>query len=558
MVILTREQLEERLAALHQASLELVSDLSLETVLERIVNLARDQVGARYAALGVLDQDGNLERFIQIGMTPEQVAEMPHYPKGEGLLGVLRYGHNPIRVIDIARDKRSVGFPPGHPEMTSFLGMPILLGDQLLGQIYLTNKLNHFEFTESDALVIETLAAYSAVAIHNARLYANILNQEQVLQANNEDLALINDIGSAMACSLDLDDVLHSTLTRVMSYLDFEAGEIYLREENEHELRLALHSSKREIPFWTREKFHVGEGLIGKTALTGEAMFNINPAREVRFLRRELIAGGFRCISLIPLVSRGQVVGVMTIASFSSCQLTDRQKALLLAVGNWAGITLENARFHSNQRRLAVMEERERIGMDLHDGVIQSIYGIGLGLEYARMELEGNPPASQQKIEQAIQGLNQVIRDIRAYILDLRPRQFNGENLKQGLIRLVTEFEANSDAKADLVAPDDGLTSLPAENALALFHICQESLANVAKHSHATKVEVHLWTVGDRALLEICDNGHGFDVRKMSVTLGHGLSNMNSRARKVGGDVEITSNPGEGTVVLAWVPKHKP
>jgi signal transduction histidine kinase len=202
------------------------------------------------------------------------------------------------------------------------------------------------------------------------------------------------------------------------------------------------------------------------------------------------------------------------------------------------------------------MEERERIGMDLHDGIIQSIYAVGLALEYARVAMDETPKQSEQKIEQAIDGLNKTIRDIRAYILDLRPRQFIGDNLHDGLQRLVDEYRANTLADATLMAQEDDLTGLPSSHATALFHICQEALANTAKHSQARRVQVHLWSTRERVLLEVADNGRGFDLRKMSVTLGHGLSNMHVRARKVGGDVEITSAPEEGTTLLAWVPRR--
>jgi signal transduction histidine kinase len=201
------------------------------------------------------------------------------------------------------------------------------------------------------------------------------------------------------------------------------------------------------------------------------------------------------------------------------------------------------------------LEERERIGMDLHDGIIQSIYGVGLALEYARMAIDEDPNLARSKISQSIDALNDAIRDLRAYILDLNPRQLHSdETLKQGLQRLLAEFRANTLAEANLITSDEELTKLPREHALALFHICQEALANVAKHAQARRAEVHLWATDERALLEVTDNGIGFDIRKKDATLGHGLSNMGHRARKVGGDVEISSRPMGGTTVLAWVP----
>jgi two-component system, NarL family, sensor histidine kinase DevS len=556
MVFLTREQLEDRLAALHRASLELISDLSLATVLERIVELARDQASARYAALGVVDETGNLIEFIPVGMTDEEIAKMPHRPLGKGLLGQFQVERRTIRLPEIGADPRSVGFPPNHPTMHSFLGVPIVLGERLLGQLYLTEKQGYPEFTEIDEQVIETLAAYAAVAISNARLYQDVLERDQELVQRNQHLALINDIAATLAGSLDVDEILDKTLSRVISYLNVEAGEIFLREEGEKDLFLALHRGDSAEVFWTRDRFRVGEGAIGQVAETGNPLVNMDPQKDMRYLRRAVVDAGFRCVSIIPLMAHSNVVGVMGVATHQECHLDERETNLLMAIGSWAAITIENARLHRQARRLAVLEERERIGMDLHDGIIQSIYGVGLALDYARMALEDDPKQARLKIEQSIEALNSTIRDIRSYILDLRPRQFHGQDLMQGLRRLMDEFRANADAEATLAGPEDGLTDFPAPNATALFHICQEALANVAKHSTARRVDVRIWAVKERVLLEVADDGEGFDLRKMSVTLGHGLSNMHTRARKVGGDVEITSYPGEGTTVLAWVPRR--
>ncbi|MGE5249705.1 MAG: sensor histidine kinase, partial [Bacteroidota bacterium] len=206
-------------------------------------------------------------------------------------------------------------------------------------------------------------------------------------------------------------------------------------------------------------------------------------------------------------------------------------------------------------RRLAVLEERERIGMDLHDGIIQSIYGVGLALEGIYHSIEEDPQDAKQRIQHAIDGLNQAIRDIRAYILDLRPRQLGNDGLMAGLRRLVTEYRANTFSEVELTGPASDLKEMPHSHSLALFHICQEALANTAKHSGAKKVHVSVWVAGDRVLLEVRDDGRGFHIEKMITTIGHGLSNMQTRARAVGGEVDISSAPGEGTTILAWVPR---
>lgn len=381
-MLLTREQLQERLIALHKASLELVKDVSLDRLLERIAAVACEQSDARYAALGVLDDNGKLVKFISVGMTDNEIKRIAHPPVGKGLIGELMDTEVPLRMRVLQEHPRSVGFPAHHPAMTSFLGVPIRAANKQLGQIYLTEKIDAPEFTADDEKIIQMLAGYAAAAIQNARLY-----------------------------------------------------------ENTH--------------------------------------------------------------------------------------------------------------------RLAVLEERERIGMDLHDGIIQSIYGVGLALEGAMHSIEEDPADAKLRIERSIQGLNQAIRDLRAYILDLRPRQMGNDGLMSGLKRLATEFRTNSLTEVVFLGPEKDLLDLPPSQALALFHICQEALANAAKHAKAKKVEISLWSTDERALMEIHDDGKGFDMETKTLSLGHGLANMLTRAQAAGGDVDISSVAGEGTTILAWVPRKK-
>ena len=557
MVLLTREQIEARLVALHRASLELVSDLSLEVVLERIAHLAREQAGARYAALGVLDDQGKLVKFIPVGMTADEVRQMVHPPIGLGLIGAIAKERRTIRVPDISRDARGTGFPPNHPQMTSFLGVPILSGNQLLGQIYLTDKEDYTEFTRDDERVIETLAAYAAVAIVNARMYEDLMERDEALSQRNKDLGLLNDIGEMLSSSNQVDEILEKTLDDVMSYLDVEAGEIFLTEEDGLSVRMALHRGDAADVFWTKDQFRMGEGFVGLVAESAKPLVSNSLQQDLRFLRRQVIQAGFKCVACIPLTAHGNVVGVMAVATRHVQRLNQREIGLLTAIGTWAGTAIENVRLNQQGRRLAVIEERERIGMDLHDGIIQSIYAVGLALDYARMEVESNPDKALVKLEQAIEGLNSTIRDIRTYIMDLRPRQFRGENLKESLQRLIDETHDNTRLEIILNGPDDGDLILPTVIATALFHICQEALANIAKHAQAHQAKIHLWSAPGRVLLEISDDGLGFNLSQMRMALGHGLANMATRARKVGGDIEINSEPGKGTSILAWAPLNQ-
>ena len=248
------------------------------------------------------------------------------------------------------------------------------------------------------------------------------------------------------------------------------------------------------------------------------------------------------------------MLGVLCVATCDRSPLDEMEMQFLSALGSWVGTAIENVQVNLQQRRIAVLEERERIGMDLHDGVIQSIYAVGLILEHARLLMKEDEDQAQTRIEQAIGDLNNTIRDIRSYILDLRPHQLQDENLIQGIKRLVIEFRANTLINAILKAPAEELGSLSGERATVLFHICQEALANVAKHARALNVDVCLWATTERILLEIRDDGRGFDLDRVKFTLGHGLPNMQTRARNVGGDVEISTEPGNGTSILAWVP----
>jgi signal transduction histidine kinase len=552
---LTCEQLEERLAALHRASLELVQDISVDSLLKRIARIAREQAQARYAAIGVRGEGDALERFITVGLDAAEVAAMPHPPLGLGLIGVIAQAEGPVRVDNIQEDPRRSGFPEGHPDMTALLGVPIRLGDQRLGQIYLTDKMDGEAFTLDDERVIETLAAYAAVAISNARSYNELRQRDRTLTRRNQDLALLNNLASALASITELEELLQTALNRVINYFNVEVGEVYLSEEDHRTLQLVMHQDESLPRLWTRNRFTLDEGLIGQTARSGQPFVVSLPHPEDPFLQSELLTeAGIAQIACFPLTSRSEVLGVMSIAIREEELLDPMDQQLLFSIASWVGTTIENVRLNIQGRRLAVLEERERIGMDLHDGIIQSIYAVGLTLEHARLLLGEEPGQARKRISQSIEDLNSTIRDLRAFIMDMRPRQLYEEDLMDGLQRLVNEFRANTLVEATLSGPSDGLEDLPDSHAIALFHICQEALANVAKHAHAARVEVLVWTTSDRVLMEIHDDGRGFDPKKIQLTLGHGISNMQTRARNVGGDLEITTEPGEGTTIMVWMP----
>jgi signal transduction histidine kinase len=283
-------------------------------------------------------------------------------------------------------------------------------------------------------------------------------------------------------------------------------------------------------------------------------MVGVHLASDTNFLRDAVVQAGFQQIACIPMLSGENLMGVMSVATRVTDPFDERSVQLLTAVGAWAGLAIENARLHSDARRLAVLEERDRIGMDLHDGIIQSIYGVGLALEGAQLTLNDDTQSAKERILHAIDGLNQAIRDIRSYILDLRPRQLGNEGLLNGIKRLIAEYRANTFSEVTFTGSED-TKDLSHTQSLALFHICQEALANVAKHAKAKNVQVAVWTTLERVLLEITDDGKGFDVDQVTASIGHGLANMQTRAHAVGGEVDISSSNTGGTTILVWVPR---
>ena len=376
---ISSDQLQaQALVALNKAALAISQDLELDQTLQHIVDSARELVSASYAALGVFNPERELETFVFSGLTSEEADDIGSFPEGRGLLGAVLNSPHPIRVSDVSRDTRSEGIPEGHPTVTNFLGVPITMGNQVQGNLYLTDKVGGDEFTNADEELITIFASHAAVAIKNARLYE-------------------------------------------------EVG------------------------------------------------------------------------------------------------------------------------------RLAIIEERSRIGMDLHDGVIQSIYAVGLTLESAQMILEKTPNEARELLTQGIAGLNDAIRDIRNFILDLRPRRFEGD-LTTGIARLVREFQANAMVEVDVSVPEEMEDSISPAVSQAVFFTAQEALANIARHARATSVALDLDRDSETIRLKVTDNGRGFDVMQQDQTVGHGLANMRTRAEELGGNFTVESQIDQGTTIKLRLP----
>jgi signal transduction histidine kinase len=467
---------------------------------------------------------------------------------------MLRSGTS-IRIKEIQDHPSSIGFPKGHPEMRSFLGVPIAAYGRPLGQIYLTDKRSDSEFSIQDQRMIEMLAAHSAAAIENARLYQKVLENENELGDRNEELGLMFSLSTAVSSSMDLDLLLKVMLDRVMNLFHAEAGEIFLLEEGEGVYQKAIHLGDSPEAFWEIERFRMGQGFIGQVAQTGSLRWTTKLRSEVDFLRQSVVDAGFETLICAPLMAPGKVTGVLSLAFKQTRQIEDREIGLLGAVASGVGVAVENARLFRQAQRVAVLEERERIGMDLHDGIIQSIYAIGLTLDYTRLQVIDESPAASERLEVAISGLNEVIRDLRSYILDLQPARIQTDDLEVALARLVREFRANTLIDADLKIEKAAVAYFSDQHATDLFLIAQEALANTAKHARASRVLISVRFASDQSVtLQVIDNGVGFKSESEPELLGHGLSNMSERARTFGGQLLIASGPGEGTTITVRIP----
>lgn len=261
----------------------------------------------------------------------------------------------------------------------------------------------------------------------------------------------------------------------------------------------------------------------------------------------------------VPISHKGKRLGNLYLTDKRDAEeFTAEDQRLIELLASHAGISIDNARLYNEVQRLRVLEERQRIGMDLHDGIIQSIYAAGLTLEYVHGQLaDGDTAGASERLKLAADSLNATIRDIRAYILDLRPRRFEGDDLIAGLQQLLAEFKANTLMSVEFTADPNADIALVPEARLALFHIAQETLSNAAKHSRASRMEVKMIDQGGEVLLTLTDNGRGFKPEYAERRVGHGLMNMQDRANAIGGELAIHHPKSGGTQVRVLVPKAR-
>ena len=536
-VIATRDRMRGLLAAV----IVIGSVLELEAMLRRIVEAAVDLVEARYGALGVIDEEQRLIEFIPVGLDPDEIARIHHWPEGEGLLGLLIKEPRPLRLADIAAHQESSGFPAGHPAMRSFVGVPVRVRDRVFGNLYLTEKRGGGEFTEDDEAVLTALGAAAGVAVENARLYEEAKRQQRWLQASSE---LMVALLSGATTEAVLGDLTRQALE--LSGADL----VTLALPDSGGRRLTLEYAEGDGAAQARGLVvPAGNSLSGQVLGSGEPIAVENFAADPRTADVTRIAmGHIGPAALFPLGAPGNVRGVLTVGRRQGKPpLQQSAVAVVAAFAAQAATTLELAARRADAEQLSLFEDRDRIARDLHDLVIQRLYATGMSLE-GTMPMISRPEVAD-RVRNAVDAMDDTIRDIRATIFALQSRT------RAGAPRLRTEILVVADEMTEMLgfAPelrlgrglDSRASAVLCEHVLAVL---REALSNAARHSGATRVEVAVDTDAAGTLTVLVrDNGRGIkETGRRS-----GLANIAERAAEFGGELRLSPVESGGTE-LEW------
>lgn len=490
---------QARLQLLLDAVVTISADLSLDGVLSRIVAIASRLVDARYAALGVLSAGTRrrLRTFVHHGISDDVAVEIGDLPTGHGLLGLIIDRPEPLRLHDIAQHPASYGFPAHHPPMASFLGVPVRIRDRVFGNLYLTEKTGGGDFTVQDEEVVVALAAAAGVAIENARLYEETTTRETWARATAS-------LGSALAGSGPGDDAVAHVVSQARDLADAAAA-------------------------WAEVTAEDGTRVLARAGGSG-------PAEDGPVLT-------------VPFSPSAGARGTLSLAWLPDQE--DRHysldEGLVAAYAEQATLSLQLAEAREEQRRLAVFEDRDRIGRDLHDLVIQRLFAVGLGLQGASRMVE--KPSVAARIEQAVDDLDATIKDIRRAIFGLSSLESTGD-VQAEVTRLVERAASTLKFRPRLAFEGPVRTLVPDDVVPDLLAVLAEMLSNASRHAEATAVAVVL-EAGDRVSLTVRDDGRGMP----GAATESGLANIRARAEQRGGTLEVASTPGGGTTVVWSVPR---
>jgi signal transduction histidine kinase len=541
----------DRLRVLVDAGIALSSELSLDALLQQLVETAAQLTGARYAALGVIDQTGTgLERFLTTGIDAETHAAIGDLPRGRGILGVLIRDAKPLRLETLGDDPRSVGFPARHPPMQTFLGVPILLRGVAYGNLYLTEKEGGGGFTDEDEELTQLLAAQAAVAIENTRLYETSTRWLRHLES-------LNEIGDALAGELELEPLLALVARRLRSLINARLVLIALPEPGREGLQIAAADGEGSDAYGlVGMELELGGSKTGRVLQRGrsERVDSVldDPEIDQQAARRM----GVRSALYVPLVARGRPIGVVVVHDRlgATASFTDEDVRLTESLAARAATAVELSERVSRDAVRRVVEaqelERARLARELHDETGQALTSILLGLK--SLEDRADTADSRTAVTELRDLVVSTLQDVRRLAVELRPAALDDFGLVPAIERLRDGVEEQGGLTVDVQSPL-GDERLPSETETALYRIVQEALTNVMKHAAATRVTVRLSRSDKNVVLVIQDDGKGFEPGRARDG-GLGLVGMRERVALLGGRLTVESSEGGGTLLKAEVP----
>jgi signal transduction histidine kinase len=534
---------ESRLQRLLDAVVSVAADLSLPDVLRRIVRSAAELVGARYAALGVIGPDrSKLVEFIHVGVDDAVRAHIGDLPTGKGILGLLIEEPHPIRLHDLAEHPRSYGFPPNHPPMHSFLGVPIQVRGEVFGNLYLTEKSDGADFTEEDQRIVTALAAAAAVAVENARLFEQTHLRERWLEASTEITARVlsgDDLRQTLQLVADRAGALAGASLVMVSPAGNDVDGLIV-EVTAGDVTDQL--AGLVVP--------IAGSVAGRVYASGQPELIEDLAAgpdaehpEIGPVRRKALGPAI----LVPLTAGDHTLGVLTVARAAGAPpFADAEMRMVSAFAGHAALAVEFSRAQADRDRLLVFEDRDRIARDLHDLVIQRLFAIGLGLQ-GTTRLTTRPEVAT-RLRGFVGDLDETIADVRRTIFGLQ-----GDPAQELTSVRAQIMAAAEDAHEPLgfephvrfAGPIDSLVD--GEAAADLIATLRETLANIARHAHAGTVRVGVTADPADGTVElvVADDGMGIDPAQ---TRRSGLANLADRAERHGGSLNIGTGPAGTTI----------
>ncbi len=525
----------ERLSALLDAVVGIGSNLDLSSTLRRIVTAACRLAGARYGALGVIGPDRLLVEFITDGIDEQTHRQIGDEPTGRGVLGLLIDEPHPVRLRDIAEHPRSYGFPPNHPVMRGFLGVPVRVRDQVFGNLYLTEKRNGGEFTEEDEETVVALAVAAGVAIDNARMYAAAGYRQRWLEATAEiTTVLLGEVHQASALQL--------VARRVSEVAGAEQVLVLLPDPEQGTLRIEV--CHPAAPRLAGTSLGTGGTLLAE--ILAESRAQLVPRLDAAANWPAPVSTGPALIT--PLASDSGVMGLLAVARAADRpRFEDIDVSMLATFAGQATLALELARAQEQREALVLVADRERIARDLHDVVIQRLFATGLQLQ-STARMTGKPEV-EQRINDAVDNLDNTIRDIRSAIFELHTPAAGG--LRTDIRGTVDAAAASLGFRPELRLDGPIDSAVPLESRPDLLAVLREALSNVVRHARASQVQISVSVLGGDLRLVIRDDGTGVpeDLDERS-----GLANMRRRAQDRGGRFAVSAASPTGTVVDWSVP----